>query len=262
MDRAVSTTASPRRHFRVSRHSKLPLYHQIEVDLSRRIKAGEWQPGTAIPPEKDLCQLYGASRITVRQAIGNLVAEGLVIREAGRGTFVREPGVTAGARGLTSFTQEMTILGLRASGRLLRLEMEPANQEVADRLRLQHGEPVVVVSRLRLGDGKPIAVQTAYLPGARFPGLEQSDLGEVSLYQHLLDVYGVAPEEADELFRVAPIQGREARLLQVKSGACGFHVERLTFDAEGPYEYVVSTLRGDRYEVRLHLRAHRSEGLA
>jgi GntR family transcriptional regulator len=232
----------------------MPLYHQVEQDLRRLIDSGHWQPGQRIPSEKGLEEMYGASRITIRRALQDLAEQGLLVREPGRGTFVREPALTAEPRSVTSFTEEMDRLGLRADSRMVSIGLEPAEQPASDRLRLEKGDPVVVVARLRLADGKPLGIQRAWLPAARFPDLERVDLAHRSLYAHLKEAYRVVPSEADELFRVCSIEGENARLLQVLPGACGFLVERLTFDDRGPFEYVVSVMRGDRYRVHLGLR--------
>jgi len=219
-----------------------------------RIQTSRWKPGERIPSEHELCSLYGVSRITVRQAISNLADSGLLVREPGRGTFVREPTIAAGTRGLTSFTEEMAELGLRAGARTLSSGKEPASPELAGRLHLVPGDPVVVIRRLRLGDAKPIGIQTSRLPFDRFPGLEQADLGDASLYAFLAEHYGVVPTEAEEVFDVVSIDARDARVLKVKPGTPGFRVQRLTLDASGPFEFVTSIMRGDRYQVRLGLR--------
>jgi len=238
----------------LSRRSPVPLYHQVEQDIHRLIDGGHWGPGQRIPSEKELEELYGASRITIRRALQDLTGEGLLVREPGRGTFVREPALTAEPRSVSSFTEEMDRLGLRADARVVGIGVEAAGAPVTDRLRLSAGDPVVAVARLRLADGRPIGIQRAWLPAARFPGLERADLAHRSLYAHLRETYGVAPIEADELFRVCSIEGEDARLLRVAPGACGFLVERLAFDERGPLEYVVSVMRGDRYRVHLGLR--------
>ena len=245
----------------VSRSSPLPLYHQVKTDIRRRIEQGEWRPGGNIPSEAELCEHYGASRITIRRAIGDLAAEGLLLRISGRGTYVREPAVTAGPRGLTSFTQEMAGLGLRAGARLLHIEVQPASAEYAARLAVPEGEPVVAIARLRTGDGKPIGIQTSRLPARRFPGLERAELGDGSLYTYLAEHYGFAPADAEEIFEVGPIRRRDAELLEVRPGTCGFFVQRLTYDADGRIaEHVSAVMRGDRYRIRIGLRAPHSPG--
>lgn len=243
-------------HYRlVSRTSPLPLYHQVELDMRERIQSGEWGGGQQIPAEGELCVLYGTSRVTIREAIGRLEADGLVIRRRGRGTFVCEARITAGARGLTSFTEEMAELGLQGGSRVLHVAVEPCPTATARRLQLVEGDDVITLKRLRLGDGMPVGIQTAYLPAERFPGLERLDLSGRSLYATLADRYGIAPVEAEETFEVAPIRGDDARFLGVRSGACGFRVERVTFDARGTFEFAISIMRGDRYRIRIGLHA-------
>lgn len=251
--------ADPATRFRtVSRSSRLPLYHQVELDMRRRVEEGQWRAGDRIPSEAELCEHYGASRITIRRAISELASDGLLVRFPGRGTFVREPTFTAAPRGLTSFTQEMASLGLRASARIIGVGRQPVPPDVADRLGLADTDEVVVLTRLRSGDGKPMGVQTAYLPAELVPGMEDADLGEGSLYTYLAKVYGVQPAEAEEVFTVGPIRGADAGLLDVRAGTCGFHVERLTVDADGqPIEFVRSVIRGDRYRIRMRLHADR-----
>ena len=243
-----------------SKASLLPLYYQVERDMRQRIESGVWQAGQQIPSEKELCALYDVSRITIRQAISALVDEGLIVRERGRGSFVRSPVITAGARGLTSFSDEMAVLGMRPGGRVVSLRREPAPPEIAAKLQLAAGDPIVIIRRLRYADEAPIGVQTAYLPSASFPGLEHADLAGQSLYKHLDEQYGVEPAEAHETFSVTAITGDDARLLNVPDGACGFHVERLTYDQKRElFEFVTSIMRGDRYQVQLVLRAGRRE---
>jgi GntR family transcriptional regulator len=247
------------RYRTVSRSSRLPLYHQVELDMRRLVEAGQWRAGDRIPSESELCDHYGASRITIRRAISELAADGLLVRFPGRGTFVREPTFTARPRELTSFTQEMASLGLRAGAKIIDVRRQPVPSDVADRLGLSDSGHVVVLTRLRTGDGKPMGVQRAYLPAELVPGMERAELGDRSLYTFLAEAYGVHPAEAEEVFEVGPIRGPDAELLDVRVGTCGFHVKRLTVDANGhPIEYVRSVIRGDRYRIRMGLHANQN----
>ena len=235
-----------------------PLWHQAEQAMRGLIANGDWATGAQIPNEESLCKLFGVSRITIRHALRNIEESGLLRREHGRGTFVRSATVIAGARGLTSFTEEMANLGLQVGSRLLAAEMVPASQQVAEALDIEPGDPVVRLRRLRLGNDAPIGIQTAHLPDARVPGFLAHVAGDAaqftSLYATLRQRYGIAPREAREVYRVGTVASEDADLIQLPAGSPAFIVERATFDAHGPFEFTLSTMRGDRYEIRSTLR--------
>jgi GntR family transcriptional regulator len=227
-----------------------PLWHQAEMVLRGLIESGEWTSGSQIPNEDRLCDMLGISRITVRHALRNLEEAGLLRREHGRGTFVRSATVIAGVRGLTSFTDEMKTLALAAGTRLLDADRLRANEELADALEITIGEPVVRLTRLRLGNGMPIGIQTSHLPEARVPGLYEDAAGIQSLYGWLKERCGITPVKAKEVYRVGRIAERDAELIGQPAGTPAFEVERIGYDMRGPFEYTLSTMRADRYEIR------------
>ncbi len=238
----------------VDRGRPEPLYVQVEMALRRRILAGEWSPGEKIPSEERLGQDYGVSRVTMRQALRTLVEDGYLVRGRGRGTFVREPTLTAGVRGLRSFSEEMRALGLTPGAQVLSVSLTRAGELVADRLGLDVAAQVVQVRRLRTGDGKPIGLQTSYLPWARFAGLEHEPLDDRSLYEVLARRFGTRLREARETFWVAQVGKDEAEVLQVARGDCAFRVERVAADARSAIEFTASLMRGDRYRIQWVLR--------
>jgi GntR family transcriptional regulator len=227
-----------------------PLWHQAEMVLRGLIESGEWTSGSQIPNEDRLCDMLGISRITVRHALRNLEEAGLLRREHGRGTFVRSATVIAGVRGLTSFTDEMKTLALAAGTRLLDADRLRANEELADALEITIGEPVVRLRRLRLGNGMPIGIQTSHLPEARVPGLYEDAAGIQSLYGWLKERCGITPVKAKEVYRVGRIAERDAELIGQPAGTPAFEVERIGYDMRGPFEFTLSTMRADRYEIR------------
>lgn len=234
--------------------STVPLYAQLEGLLLRRVEAGEWPAGTQIPTESQLCAAYGVSRVTVRQALARLVHRGLLTRGRGRGTFVRDARLTAGARSVSSFSTELVGLGLHPGARVLDVAHVPADPEVAAALDREPGTDLLRVRRLRLADGQPIAIQTSLLLADRFPGLAAHITDDVSLYEVLRTRYGTVPAEATEVFRVTGMPRELAQLLDVGRGAHAFHATRVTFDGREAFEHTTSYLRGDRYEIRLALR--------
>src|SRR5690349_24938010 len=110
------------------RGGPLPRYYQLKEIIRERIMAGEWEPGALIPSERELCEQYGISRMTARQSITELVNEGYLYREQGKGTFVAQPKITQSLTTLTSFTEDMKARAQRPITRVLSREMYPADQ--------------------------------------------------------------------------------------------------------------------------------------
>jgi GntR family transcriptional regulator len=239
---------------RVSRASQIPLYHQIANDIRRRITDGTWPPGKQIPSESELVRRYGASRVTIRQAISVLAQEDLVARERGRGSFVRDPAITARPSRLTSFSIEMRAKGIRPSSQVLSWTAQPANEEIATHLGLLAGDRVLRLERIRHGDEQPVGIQVAWLPATLFPGLLDVDFSNESLYAVLERRYGTMVDDAEETFTATLLDSRTAELLSVPVSAPAFLVERLGRSGGRPVEFTRSLMRGDRYRVRLRLR--------
>lgn len=245
--------SAPAHIARPDRRRPEPLWHQAGEALRALIADGTWTDGTQIPNEAKLSEMLGISRITVRHALRSLEEVGLLRREHGRGTFVRSSTVIAGVRGLTSFTQEMAERGLVVGSRVLDLTEIPAPTEVADALEIPAGTPVCMIRRLRAGNNLPIGIQTAYLPAARVPGLSAWSEALPSLYQLLHNRFGITPEVAREIYRVGTVSEADAALLDVPPGSPAFIVHRIASDNKAPFEFTVSIMRGDRYEIRSKL---------
>ena len=238
-----------------STHSHLPLYQQLKAVIEDRIATGEWLPGAQVPSERELCEQFDISRITVRQALAELVVDGRLNRTQGRGTFVAYPRIEQRLSGLTSFTQDMQVRGKRPSSQVLRAECLPAQPQVARALKIKLGDRMVVLKRLRLADGEPVAVETAYLPDQRLHGLLSDDLARRSLYDFLNKKYHIQPTRAEQQLEATVCPAAEAKLLGVRKGAPVLHIYRTTFDQDGrPFELVESYYRGDKYIFIAELR--------
>ena len=235
------------------RHRPEPLWHQAEQALRSLIANGTWQDGAQIPNEERLSQMLGVSRITTRHALRNIEQSGLLRREHGRGTFVRSSTVIAGVRGLTSFTQEMANLGLVVGSRVLELSRSAGDARCRRCARDHGGAPTVRFRRLRLGNKAPIGIQTVHMPAARVAGFAEVAEPAGSLYETLRTHFGITPHEAREVYRVGAVSMEDAGLLEIAPGSPVFVVERITSDPIGPFEFTVSTMRGDRYEIRSKL---------
>src|SRR5215210_2988344 len=137
----------------------LPRYYQLKEIIRERLRTGEWAPGSLIPSERELCERYGISRMTARQSISELVNEGLLYREQGKGTFVGHPKIAQQLLRLTGFTEDMRAREQRPGAKVLRAEMWPAAAATAERLRVRLGQPVYRLRRLRLADSEPLALE-------------------------------------------------------------------------------------------------------
>lgn len=235
---------------RPDRNRPEPLWHQAEMALRGLIESGEWSAGSQIPNEDRLGDMLGISRITLRHALRNLEEAGMLRREHGRGTFVRSATMVAGVRGLTSFTDEMRTLALEPGTRLLGAQMLDATDVMAEALEVAVGSSIVQLRRLWLGNGMPIGIQTTHLPAGRVPGLYEAAPSVSSLYRWLKDNCSIDPVKAKEVYRVGSVPAADAELIELPAGTPAFEVERITFDRSGPFEFALSIMRADRYEIR------------
>jgi GntR family transcriptional regulator len=208
-------------------------------------------PGSSLPSERELADRYGVARMTVRNEIERLTGEGVTYRAHGRGTFVAEPRV-AQAMALTSFTEDMRGRGMKPSSTVLAQELIDAGEALAARLELRPGAPILRLDRVRSADGTAMAFEQAFLPTARFPGIEETDFSGASLFDLLTERWGVKLHDADQRVVATAIEGEEAVLLQVGEGHPGLRFRTLARDGDQvPVYYAVSLFRGDRYEIDL-----------
>jgi len=242
--------------------SSTPLYIQLKELLQAAITDGRFAPGSRLPSERELAQRYGVSRMTARQALQLLAQEGMTYSRVGKGTYAREPKIPQELQALTSFTEEMSRLGMRASSKVLRAELQHAPVEIAARLGLRAGAEIVLLARIRCANDEPMAIEYTHLDHATCPGiLDRSDFHNTSLYEILRQAYGLSVISADQLIDTRMPDSREIELLRIDAHTPVLNIERATFDAEGrPVEFVQSVYRGDKY--RFHVRLHASEWVA
>jgi DNA-binding GntR family transcriptional regulator len=208
----------------------------------------ELSPGDAIPSERALVQRLGVSRVTVRQAIADLVETGALERVHGKGTYVTGPQVDSRLH-LTSFSREMRDRGLSPASVVLSATEEPADEGVAQALRLRPGRPVICVKRLRTAESAPMAYEVGYYPSALFPGLLQRELG--SLYDVFASDYGVVATSGEQTVRADSADAQLARLLGIAKRAPLLVQERITRAAERVIELSTSWYRADRYRIHM-----------
>jgi GntR family transcriptional regulator len=238
----------------LNKNIPIPLYYQLKEKLTQTIREGELPPGSLMPSERELSDRYGISRMTVRQALGEMVKEGLLVREQGKGTFVAEPKIDQGLLRLTSFSEDMRSRGMKPDSRIVAVYAQEAAQPVASALALEGNLKVLVLERVRLADGKPMAYEVSHLPLARFPELEHEELHSVSLYTLLEEKYGLTIKFARQVIEVGLSDRSNSEKLGIAVKSPVLLIERVTFDADDrPFEFVKSVYRGDRYKLQVEL---------
>lgn len=229
----------------------VPKYRQLRDTIATLIRT--LPAGSAVPTERELCQEYGVSRSTVRQALQQLELEQRIYRRQGKGTFVAQAKIEQPLE-LTSHTEGMRARGIIPGSKLIDVRRIAAGTNVGPMLGLGAADEVLRIERLRLADGDPIAIEVLYLNAARFDGIT-SALGESgSLYQLLYSDYGVELASAEETIEAVVAGPREVELLGSWPGAPLLLLSRRTLDTRGmPTEYVRSLYRGDRFRFRTQL---------
>src|SRR2546423_106504 len=155
----------------IYRNSPLPRYYQLKEIMRERVRAGEWHPGDLIPSERELGEKYGISRMTARQAITDLVNEGLFYREQGKGTFVSQHKITQQLIRLTGFTEDIRARGQRPSTKVISAAMQAglAGSEEAQLLKIPVGSPVLFTRRVTYTErNSPIEYARAVYCGNKY----------------------------------------------------------------------------------------------
>jgi GntR family transcriptional regulator len=228
----------------VSAGAQSPKYREITAVLRGELRS---QPvGTQLPSERELAERFGVSRMTLRQALDELEAEGRITRVRGSGSFVARPTVAMGPT-LTSFTEDMRARGLQPSARLLGFEcLHPSTD--SGKLLADLPEEVIQIERLRLADDEPMCIEVAQFPVHLQRMLESGDL-ESSVHA-ILREGGIELTSLVRRVRAVGAGPRESRLLGLPQGAPTLEVFDIFQDSSGrTVQWARSRYRADRYEV-------------
>src|SRR5262245_53862334 len=159
-----------------------PLYHRVYREIVREIESGTLQPGDRLPSERWFCDELGVSRATVRRALEELIAEGLV-ESRGRGSFITGDAVVEPPNTLMSLSEIARSRGLAASARVLGLDIRPATIDEAEAFGIAPGAELFELRRLRMLDGLPISIDVNRVPLRLLPDAPDIDFTTASLYE-------------------------------------------------------------------------------
>jgi DNA-binding GntR family transcriptional regulator len=236
----------------INRYAGQPLYRQLSDVLETRLTR-QAKPGDKLPSEAELSREFDVNRLTVRRALDELNQRGLIETVRGKGSFVATPrmryDMSAGSD--ASFTRNMRELGHRVDITVLSTGIVETSER-SD--ALQTAQPLFVCRTLRLVDGEPWSMSMTSVPTERFPQLAQQWAGDTSLFDHLLDHYGVRMRRAPRTFAASLAEPEEAEHLRIRVGAAILEMRGLNIDQDGsPVAAVQHRFRGDHVQFTVDL---------
>jgi GntR family transcriptional regulator, N-acetylglucosamine utilization regulator len=237
-------------------NSPVPKYFQLRTIVLDLIESAELPVNAAVPSERELCQRFGLSRMTVRQAIDQLVAEGRLYRVPGKGTFVARPKIEMPLR-LVSFSEDMLSRGLRPGAIDIARRTIPATVLLARAFGTEPGTPLHVIERLRTANGEPMALERAHILASLAPDLLDRRLADRSLYGVLEAVYGLVFDAGDQIINAGVADSADARHLEISRGSPVLLLERRSYADGTCAELTMSIYRADRYQLHTTLEVPR-----
>lgn len=243
------------------------LWSQLESELRRRLDAGDF--ADRFPTDRELMEIYGVSRHTVRHAVSELGAHGVVRRARGVGSSIDTSIMERSLGSLYSLFQVVEESGVKQRSDVLRLE-RVTDRVAAGHLGLPDDAELVVIERIRFAGDIPLAIDRIWLPGTVGRNLLEVDFTHTSLYDEMERAFGVRPNAGWERINATVPSDEERELLGLPDDVGMFAIERLGSHDGMPLEWRTTHLRSDhvsfladwnvgqRSEIRLHLESELS----
>ena len=236
-------------------HEPTPLYKQLEGILRQQIEAGKFKSDHPIHSERCLCEKYNISRITVRQAISEMINEGLLYRKQGKGTYVAKQKVTQGLARIVNFTRTVLDLGMNPSTKILGNEIFPVDFQIAKILDIPVTSQILKLSLLGMGDEEPLVLYESYFPlflGKKMTreAIRREKRGmSFSTYDLYGDSSGVFPNSVNQTFEAVTADERLSSLMHIEKGTAIFMITSVfATQDQRPLEFRKAMYRGDRYK--------------
>jgi len=239
----------------LDKNTPIPLYFQLKEILKEKIETGELKPGDLLPSERELKEKYQISRPTIRQALNELVNEGLVYREKGKGTYVAKPKINYGfIQKFTTFYDDMKEKGFNTKTRVIKLEVKSGRKALAKKLNIEANDKIIIINRLRFVKGEPIVSVMNHIPYKLCPQLVEEDLKDKSLYRIMADKFDIVPYRAQITLEPIVAEEFDSELLDINVGAPMQLMQNITYTRDGTVmDYFESRFRGDKGKVNVEL---------
>lgn len=228
-----------------------PLYAQIKSLLRERILDGAYAEHEKMPSEAELMKSFSVSRITIRQALGDLAKEGLIFTVHGKGTFVAKRKVAQDITRLEGFSEAMSEHGYQTFNKVLSIKYIPANPEVASKLRVEDGTEICEIRRLRYLSGEPVSLDVTYISREIGLKLEKADLATRDIFAIFENDLDIPLSGAELEIEATTADLKLAAALGIKRGAPVLRVDRLTFSDSQPVDYEHLYYRANMFRYKI-----------
>lgn len=229
-----------------------PKYYRLYELFYNKILSGEWKNGQKLLPERELCEKFEVSRITLRETLRRLADQNLIIRKRGHGTFVKSQPAEQKLTKLYTLREHFNKSGVENSARIREYQTFQADERFAEIFKIKVGDPVIMIKRIFYANTKPYVLETTYLPADRFPGITKRMVDEGGLY-HTFAVIGVEISKAIEQLQPILVRRNVAKLLQEEDGSIGMRIERTTYSGNIVVEYTKSIVPGEFFIYTVEL---------
>jgi len=242
----------------IDKNSQIPLHTQLAALLKAQIAAGVFAPNTSLPSEREMCEQYNISRTTVREALHKIEREGLIQKFANKGIYVTEPQQKLAIHvSLKGFTSDVRREGGYPSSNLVSANIISfVTKELVDKMKLEKSDEVVKIVRLRCNNSVPLALHTVYLNHRLCPRILDHNLSKESLFNILMDQYGITLARAEEQIYAGLANHEELKSLSLTYPAAVLRSERTIYTETGEIiEFSQATYCGESYRMIVDLDA-------
>jgi GntR family frlABCD operon transcriptional regulator len=212
--------------------SQKPLYFQLKQIINEDILRGKYKAGQQLPPEVELCEIYGVSRITTRRAITDLVEEGVLHSQQGKGTFVKESKVKRELISVGGFSELTIASGKTPSSQILSSLVIQADEKLAETFQIAVGEYILKLHRLLFIDNEPFIIETSQYPLNYLPDLEKYIWESASTYSILKNRYNIELTRSEKTLEVIFASEYDAGLFKCDRGTPLFAIEKRSYDKD------------------------------
>ncbi|WP_423055345.1 GntR family transcriptional regulator [Zhaonella formicivorans] len=246
---------------KIDKNSVIPIYYQLARLLEGQIRRGELKPGEALPTEMELAARYQISRMTVRKAIAELVAAGMVYAQQGKGTFVAVPKLDNIVFELNNFSEEIKQRGLRFNTTLLEARIVRADEQLKEKFQINDDNARFLFFRIVLSaEDEPLAYERKYTIYTKSKPILESELQDPTLPGLVTAHSDYLPVSSKKVLQVSVSTDEEASILGIAQGSPVFVIEQTIYDPElKPVGWGKSVYRGDRYKLTAYDGWYRKE---